>query len=162
MSNSCEKFNEILHEFLDKIVNQFPDSVKLKNYRKAFMLLKMTMSKVPVNLFMASVVKYKSEIKNRDEKFFLTNETIQSKVNIVHSFSEDTGLSHYWNTLSIKTKEAIWEYIQTLYILGEVIISKNKKQFDKYNQLYITDYKNEINNSHGNNFSLEFIQKLNS
>lgn len=162
MTTNIEQFNEILNEFLEKIVNQFPESVKLKNYRKAFLLLRLATPKIPSNLFMASVICYKSEIKNRDENFFLTNKTVQNKVKMVSSFGEDTGLSYYWNTLSLKTKNSIWEYVQTLFVIGEVIISKDKALFNKYSQLYLSDYQKEINNLHGNNFSLEFIQKINS
>ena len=162
MTSNIEQFNEILNEFLEKIVNQFPESTKLKNYRKAFLLLRLATPKIPSNLFMASVINYKSEIRNRDEKFFLTNKIVQDKVKMVSSFSEDTGLSYYWNTLSLKTKTSIWEYVQTLFVLGEVIISKDSVLFDKYTKLYLSDYQKEINNLHGNNFSLEFIQKINS
>ena len=69
MTSNIEQFNEILNEFLEKIVNQFPDSIKLKNYRKAFLLLRLATPKIPSNLFMASVINYKCEIRNRMKNF---------------------------------------------------------------------------------------------
>jgi hypothetical protein len=56
----------------------------------------------------------------------------------------------------------VWDYVQSLFVLGEIIVGKNKDLFDKYNSLYASDYKKEINNLHDSNFSVDFLTKLNS
>ena len=64
--------------------------------------------------------------------------------------------------LSKNTKKAVWDYIQSLFVLGEIIINNNNDLFNKYNNLYLTDYKKEINNLHSSKFSMDFLKKLNS
>ena len=68
----------------------------------------------------------------------------------------------YFESNNMKSKKAVWDYVQSLFVLGEIIVGKNKELFDKYNSLYVTDYKKEISNLHTNNFSVDFLSKLNS
>ena len=157
-----ERFNILMSEFIDKMVNQFNDSDRLKNYRKAFLMFKMTSPKVPVNLFMAGTINYQEQIKKRDENFFLTDVSIDNLSKQLGNFTSDIGLAYHWNTISSKTKTAIWDYIQSLYVLGQIIVNKNKEMFDKYNVLYVSDYKQEINTIQDGNFSNDFLRKLNS
>lgn len=157
-----DNFNNLMNEFVDKMVNQFDDSARLKNYRKAFLLFKMTSPKVPVNLFMSGSVKYKNQIKNRDENFFLTDESFDKLTKTCGNFTNDIGLDYYWKSLSVKTKTSIWDYIQSLYVLGEIIVNKDKELFEKYNKIYMSDYKKELGSIQNGNFSNNLIEKLNS
>jgi hypothetical protein len=157
-----DKFNVLMSEFIDKMVNQFNDSDRLKNYRKAFLMFKVTSPKVPVNLFMAGTVNYKEHIKKRDENFFLTDVSIDNLSKQLGNFTNDIGLAYHWNSITQKTKTAIWDYIQSLYVLGEIIVNKNKDLFDRYNVLYVSDYKQEINTIQNGIFSDDFLRKLNS
>tara|TARA_Y100001970_G_C14228241_1_gene856983 strand:+ start:2293 stop:2784 length:492 start_codon:yes stop_codon:yes gene_type:complete len=157
-----DKFNGLMSEFIDKLVNQFNDSDKLKNYRKAFLVFKMTSPKVPVNLFMAGTINYKEHIKKRDENFFLTDVSFDNLSKQLGNFTNDIGLVYHWSNISPKTKTAIWDYIQSLYVLGEIIVNKNKEVFDRYNILYVSDYKQEISTIQNGNFSDDFLRKLNS
>ena len=161
MSNEISKFNNLFDEFLQKIIRAFAHP-KLKTYRKGFLLLKSTSPKIPVNLFMAGCVEYKKEIIARDDVFFLHQNDIKKKASTFGNFTEDCGLDSYWNELSVSTKKAVWDYVQSLFVLGEIIVNKDKDLFHKYNNLYVSDYKNEINNLHTSNFSLDFLTKLNS
>tara|TARA_B100000963_G_scaffold361686_1_gene398704 strand:+ start:1351 stop:1827 length:477 start_codon:yes stop_codon:yes gene_type:complete len=153
------KFNGLLQEFLDKMVNKF-NSDKLKSYRKAFMMIKITKPESPVNLFMVSCVDYKHKIISRDEQFFLNSSDIKNKANNFGNFTDECGLSYYWNTLDEVSKTAIWDYIQSLFVLGEIIVNKNKALFDRYNKLYIDDYKNEVDSIKSNSFSASFLEKI--
>ena len=98
----------------------------------------------------------------RDEVFFLTDSSITNLSNKLGNFTTDTGLSYYWRNLTSKTKTAIWDYIQSLFVLGEIIINKNKETFERYNILYISDYQPELDKIKSGVFSKDFIQKLNS
>jgi hypothetical protein len=157
MKKEIETFNKLFEEFLEKIIAQF-DYPKLKTYRRAFILLKETSPQTPVNIFMTGCINYRKEIKERNELFFLKDEKITKNL---QNFSQDCGLDIYWKELSIATKKAIWDYIQSLFVLGEIIVNKDKKQFDKYNSLYLSDYKEELSNL-DNGFSMNFLNKLNS
>lgn len=161
MSKEISKFNNLLEEFLEKIINAFPND-KLKTYRRGFLLIKAISPSVPVNLFMAGCVQYKKEIVSRNDKFFLKDDKIKEKVNMFGNFSDDCGLDSYWGVLTVSTKKAVWDYVQSLFVLGEIIIDQNKDLFNKYNALYLSDYKKEINNLHTANFSVDFLAKLNS
>jgi hypothetical protein len=161
MSNEIEKFNNLFEEFLQKIISAF-DSNRLRTYRRGFLILKTTSPRVPVNLFMAGCIEYKKEIIARNDNFFLNAKDVKKSAQVFGNFTDDCGLDSYWSELSDSTKKAVWDYIQSLFVLGEIIVGKNKDIFDKYNKLYVSDYKKEINNLHTSNFSLDFLAKLNS
>ena len=158
-SKEVENFNKLLNEFLEKIISKFPYA-KLKTYYRGFKILKTTSPSTPVNLFMAGCIDYKMQIKRRDDMFFLKNKNVNDKAKNFGNFTEDCGLAMYWNELEEPTKRAIWDYIQSLFVLGEIIVTKNKALFDKYNEMYAEDYKSEINNLHTENFSIEFLEKI--
>ena len=161
MSKEITKFNNLFEEFLEKIITAFP-SEKLKTYRRGFLLLKTTSPNVPVNLFMAGCTEYKKEITSRNDNFFLKDKRIKEHANTLGNFTDDCGLDTYWNDLTPATRKAVWDYVQSLFVLGEIIVGKNRDMFEKYNKLYVSDYKQEISNLHGSNFSVDFLTKLNS
>jgi hypothetical protein len=161
MAKEIVKFNDLFEEFLEKIITAFPND-KLKTYRRGFLLLKTTSPRTPVNLFMAGCINFKKEIIARDDVFFLKNNTVQEKAKMFGNFTDDCGLDTYWNELSQTTKKAVWDYIQSLFVLGEIIVNNNSELFNKYTSLYLTDYKKEINNLHSSDFSMDFLKKLNS
>ena len=98
----------------------------------------------------------------KNETFFLKDKTISEKAGMFGNFTEDCGLDSYWNELSASTKKAVWDYVQSLFVLGEIIVNKNSDMFKKYNSLYVSDYKKEIGNLHTKDFSVDFLTKLNS
>ena len=153
------KFNNLLQEFLDKMVNKF-DNDKLKSYRKAFMMIKVTKPESPVNLFMSSCLNYKHQIITRNENFFLKDKDIRDKANNFGNFTDECGLSYYWESLEDASKIAIWDYVQSLFVLGEIIVNKDKELFNKYNNLYMKDYKNDVDNIKTNSFSASFLEKI--
>ena len=161
MSKEIIKFNSLLEEFLEKIITAFPNE-KLKTYRRSFLIIKTISPNIPVNLFMAGCINYKQEIVSRNDNFFLKDEKIKEKANVFGNFTDDCGLDSYWNVLTPSTKKAIWDYVQSLFVLGEIIVEKNQDLFNKYNSLYLSDYKKEVKNLHSSNFSLDFLKKINS
>lgn len=161
-NKQIDKFNTLLNEFMIKMINQYPDSEKLKNYHKAFTVFKITSPNVPVKLFMSGTINYKEKIINRDENFFLTDPNVSNLGNKLANFTTETGLSHYWNSMSSKTKIAIWDYIQSLFVLGEIIIKKDKS-FKTYNISKLDDYNKEIYDINKKGvFSEDLVKKLNS
>ena len=157
-SKEVTKFNNLLEELLDKMIAKFQND-KLMSYRRFFILMKTMKPKTPVNLFMSGCVNYKDQIKTRNEDFFLTSSEIQEKSKYFGNFTEDCGLSSYWSELTDSTKCAIWEYIQTLFVLGEIIINKDKIMFERYNKFYLSDFKDDIVNINNSNV---LLKKLNS
>ena len=158
-TKEIDNFNKLFEEFLEKIISKFPYA-RLKTYYRGFKILKTTSPATPANLFMAGCVDYKSQIRQRDDNFFLKSKSVNDTARNFGNFTEDCGLDTYWNELTSNTKKAIWDYIQSLFVLGEIIVNKNKTLFDKYNNMYASDYKSEINNLHTENFSVEFLEKI--
>lgn len=158
MSNPNDKFLYLFEEFLNKILLICPN-VRLSNYKKGFLALKIASPATPVNLFMAGCLDYKIYIKNRDENFFINSEQVKKSVT---NFTDDFGINQHWNNFSDASKTAVWDYIQSLFFLGEIIINNKPKEFHKFSNLYSNDYKQEISNLHGEKFSVEFISKINS
>ena len=155
------KFNNLLEEFLEKLISKF-NSKRLKIYRRSFIMLKETSPSVPVNLFMAGCINYKKEITTRNDLFFLKDKQIAERAKLFGNFTDDCGLDSYWDNLTSETKTAIWDYIQSLFVLAEIIVNKNQETYAKYNNIYATDYKNEINNLNNDKFSVDFLNKINS
>tara|TARA_B100000686_G_C16218128_1_gene678796 strand:+ start:31 stop:507 length:477 start_codon:yes stop_codon:yes gene_type:complete len=158
MTTNVDKFNTLFNEFIDKIINKYPNA-SISEYKKAFTLLKIASPSTPANLFMAGCIDYKDEIKNRDEEFFINSNTVLDKIN---SFSIEIGINKYWKELTDTTKTAIWDYIQSLFLLGELIIKNNSSEFDKLRNSNIQDYKKEISDLYQQKFSTDFLVKLNS
>lgn len=158
-SSELDKFNKLFDEFLEKIISKFPYT-KLKTYHRGFKLLKTTSPATPSNLFMAGCVEYKNQIRQRDDRFFLNSKSVNDTAKNFGNFTEDCGLDTYWDDLTPTTKKAIWDYIQSLFVLGEIIVNKDKALFAKYNNMYSSDYKSEINNLHNEEFSVEFLEKI--
>ena len=158
-TKEIDNFNKLFEEFLEKIISKFPYA-RLKTYHRGFKILKTTSPATPANLFMAGCVDYKAQIKQRDDNFFLNSKSVNDTARNFGNFTEDCGLDTYWNELTSTTKKAIWDYIQSLFVLGEIIVNKDKTLFNKYNNMYASDYKAEINNLHTENFSVEFLEKI--
>lgn len=158
-TKEIDNFNKLFEEFLEKIISKFPYA-RLKTYHRGFKILKTTSPTTPANLFMAGCIEYKDQIKQRDDAFFLKDKNVANRAKNFGNFTEDCGLDTYWNELTPTTKKAVWDYIQSLFVLGEIIVNKDKTLFDKYNNMYASDYKSEINNLHTENFSVEFLEKI--
>lgn len=154
------KFNDLLSEFIDKLINQFEYNEKLSNYRKAFILFKLAKPDLPVNMFMSGTIDYKDKIKNRDEAFFLSSTDIDTLSKRFGNFTEEIGLAYYWHSLTSKTKKAIWDYVQSLFVLGELIINKNDSTFQKYRTMYSSEYQGDIDSIRNGNITSDFIKKI--
>lgn len=158
-TKEIDNFNKLFEEFLEKIISKFPYA-RLKTYYRGFKILKTTSPATPSNLFMAGCIEYKAQIKQRDDAFFLKDKNVKDRAKNFGNFTEDCGLDTYWNELTPTTKKAVWDYIQSLFVLGEIIVNKDKTLFAKYNNMYASDYKSEINNLHTEKFSVEFLEKI--
>ena len=162
--DNVKKFNTIFDEFLTKLINHYKNlsdnPVKLNKYYKGFKLITMVDEKLPPLIFMSACFHLKQEIKTRNSVFFLNNEDILNTSKNYGVFSDQLDLNKRWDKLSEETKKSIWDYVQTLFILGEFIINENRTKFDSFLKNNSVDYKSEINNIEGGKFSKEFLDKL--
>jgi len=115
MATTTNAFNDMMQQFLDELVLTFPDEKKLAKYQNSFVILRKANAKKPLKEFMEAVGPYANHLMQKDEVFFKTH---ASEV----PFLDDLDIPRLWtDDLSEATKNAIWQYLQTLYILGTTI-----------------------------------------
>jgi len=163
MDEILTKFNCLIEEFIVKMLNAFPDEQKLKTYYNAFKISKLYSKQLPIQIFMGGCLDFQEQIKTRDSEFFINRQTFVDKCVRASSFSSDIGLRGRWDTTPESTKKSIWDYIQTLYVLGEMYIKKDEKVLSRINQVYqsmsISEMK-RFENESVTKFSEDFTQKL--
>jgi hypothetical protein len=117
MATTTNAFNDMMQQFLDELVLTFPDEKKLVKYQNSFILLRSTSPKKPMKQFMLEITPYANQLMKRDEDFFKTNSKDIP-------FLDDIDIGRLWTSdLTETTKSAIWQYLQTLYILGTTLSS---------------------------------------
>ena len=115
MATTTNAFNDMMQQFLDELVLTFPTEKKLVKYQNTFVLLRKANQKKPLKEFMETVGPFANHLMQKDEEFFQTH---AAEV----PFLNDLDIPRLWNSeLSDATKGAIWQYLQTLYILGTTI-----------------------------------------
>jgi len=157
------EFNKTLDEFMNKMILQFPQEGKLKTYYSAFKVTKMYDKTMPIKIYMGGCLQFSEQIKSRDTEFFAKRKAFVNKMAQASSFSDDTGLVNYWDSLSDNSKTAIWDYIQTLFIMGEMYINKDTSIVQKitniYNNLSFDESMKTLKEN--DTFTEEFINKIN-
>ena len=113
---SVSAFNEMMGQFLTELHRTFPEEKGLKKCLSAFDLMKETNPRLVVDGFMNGVTPYAEKISMKDDTFF-----IEESKNL--DFMKGVNLEKHWSSCSENTKNAIWQYIQTLYMLGTTIKS---------------------------------------
>jgi hypothetical protein len=117
MATTAQAFNDMMQQFLDELVLTFPDEKKLVKYQNTFMLLRKAQPKKPMKEFMESIGPHANHLMQKNEEFFKTH---AAEI----PFLDELDIARLWNdNLSENTKGAIWQYLQTLYILGTTINS---------------------------------------
>ena len=112
---SIGAFNDLLEQFLSELHDTFPEEPAIKKYQVSFDIMRSANPKKCVTSFMSSITPYVQSIMAKDEKFFL-----ESPPDII----ADLNLGKHWNDdISQGTKDAIWQYLQTLNMLGMTITS---------------------------------------
>lgn len=107
---SVNTFNDMLEQFITELENTFPEEKAFKKYHTSFDIMRSANPRKCIDAFMTGAGKYSTQIMQKDDSFF-------------SDFTE-LPLGKYWNDeLSVNTKNAIWQYLQTLNILGMTITS---------------------------------------
>jgi len=113
---SVTAFNDMLGQFLVELHKTFPEEKGVKKMMTSFDLLKTTNPRLVVDGFMNGVTPYADKISAKDETFLL------SEIDTI-DFLKDLNIKSYWERMSVNTRSATWQYLQTLYMLGTTIIS---------------------------------------
>jgi hypothetical protein len=112
---SISAFNDMMERFLEELKETFPEEKCIKKYIAIFDLARSVKPKKCVKNYIKHIQPYANYVMTKDERFFLENPPeIISDLNLQNLWTED---------LSQGTKDAIWQYLQTLYMLGMTITS---------------------------------------
>ena len=112
---SVTAFNDMMGQFLVELHKTFPEEKGIKKFMTSFDLLKSANPRKCVEAYMSGVSKFATKISQKDETFFTGDiKNIE--------FLQDLNIEEYWNEkMSDGTKNAVWQYLQTLYMLGTTI-----------------------------------------
>ena len=117
---NIEYFNYTLKLFIKDIIKIKPDYKEtLEEYYNELLELENCNDDKYIKRFMRKTGEYKKLISEKSDDLF--NESILLLKNVdFHELWHSEGMTNEY-------KETIWEYIQTLYVLGETIISDSDK-----------------------------------
>jgi hypothetical protein len=110
--STIRAFNDMMEQFLEELVQTFPEEKTIKMYHSSFELLRKANGRACLENYMKNIAPYANHVMQKDDAFFLDNPTIIDGLDFKKIWTDD---------LSAATKNAIWQYLQTLYILGTTI-----------------------------------------
>ena len=117
---SIEYFNDQLKYFVKDIYNTFPEYKEvLVDYYSEILENDSCNSDKYVKRYMRKTREFKTLISNKDSTLFNDSICILKNVDFKTIWESEE--------LSDSNKEHMWEYIQTLFVLGETIISDSDK-----------------------------------
>jgi len=104
---TVKAFNEMMGQFLGDLGDTFPDEEAVKT------AIAVPRNRSTFENFMAAVGPYSTQLMQKDPAFFCDQ----------NSFVKNLNLAAIWNSpdASETTKSAIWQYLQTMFILGNTI-----------------------------------------
>lgn len=128
MATTVNAFNEMMDQFLTELNLTFPENKAVIKFQAAFELLRQTAPSQVLDNFMNSVKPYGQKIMAKDDTFIMTDSKDIEALG-------DIDLGSMWNESSPNTKSAIWQYLQTMYILGTTIKSFPKDTLNMIEQM---------------------------
>jgi hypothetical protein len=115
MASTVSAFNDMMQQFLDELVLTFPEEKSFVKFQASFSLIRKTRPRMVLEKYMKSIGPVSSQLMEKNEKFFKEN---SDSIELL----KELDLMKIWtDDLSQNTKEAIWKYLQTLYILATTI-----------------------------------------
>jgi hypothetical protein len=115
MATTVSAFNDMMQQFLDELELTFPEEKSFAKYQASFGLIRKARPRAVLEKFMVGITPFSEQLMQKDESFFKQNSKtvpILQDINIAKVWTDD---------LSQNTKDAIWKYVQTLYILASTI-----------------------------------------
>lgn len=113
MSTSVGAFNDMMGQFLVELSKAIPNEPGIKKFLTSFEMLRSTNPRAIVDAFMKGISPYSDQISNRDDALIATMSDV--------AYLKDLNFQTHWSSLSSNTKNAIWQYLQTLFMLGTTI-----------------------------------------
>jgi hypothetical protein len=109
---SVGAFNDMLSQFLSELTQTFPEEKGIKKYESAFDLLRKSNPRKVIENFMMVTSPLQEKIMAKDETV-LTDGDLKSL--------GELNIGKNWAGCSQNTRDCIWQYLQTLMMLGTTI-----------------------------------------
>lgn len=115
MTTTTGAFCDMLEQFCDELTQTFPDQGTFKRYKATVEITRKVNPRKVVNTYMDSVSPYSQKLMAKDETFFTDDAKNMDVIS-------DLDICAIWTPdLSENTKSAIWQYLQSLYLIGTTI-----------------------------------------
>ncbi len=114
MTTTVNAFNEMMDQFLTELNLTFPENKAVIKFQAAFELLRQTSPSQILDNFIGAVKPYGAKIMSKDDTFITENSKDIDALG-------DIDLCTMWTESTDTTKAAIWQYLQTLFIIGTTI-----------------------------------------
>lgn len=112
---SVKAFNQTLEEFLRDLKTTFPEEKSIRVMELKFETGVMANNRMALDQLMPYLSKYAQMITSRDEQLFLNKN---------YNVMPEIDFSRLWQSeLSDNTRKVIWDYLNTLLMLGTTISS---------------------------------------
>ena len=112
---SVKAFNQTLQEFIGDLKNTFPEEKSIRVMELKFETGTMANNRMALDQLMPYLSKYAQMITSRDEQLFLNKN---------YNVMPEIDFSRLWQSnLSDNTRKVIWDYLNTLLMLGTTISS---------------------------------------
>ena len=109
--SAVQAFNNMLSMFLGELELAFPDEKSIVGVRAAFALACKGNARLPLDTFMDAMTPHVLSIMNKDPTFF-------AEAAATIPYVKDIHIQDHWASAPAATKDAIWEYLSTLTMLG--------------------------------------------
>jgi len=117
-----QKFNTTFSEFIDDIIQLFPNDSELKMYKSAISAAIRFNDKLAIEVFNESIVKnYGEQLLAKDESFFLSHDYSDVVVNKDYNAIIDK-IKNCWTSMSVENKNIVWKYFRVLILLSQKIV----------------------------------------
>ena len=117
-------FNNLVLKFTDDIIYIFPEENDFRVYKRGIEMLNSANAKKICLLFKNYSTIYRNEIIKNDEVFFIKNDYNNVLDNLEQKQGIETiinKLKGNWSTLSDNNKTKIWEYLNSMLKLSDLV-----------------------------------------
>jgi hypothetical protein len=104
---TVKAFNEMMGQFLGELAQTFPEEPTVKD------MLEAERTRETFDMFMKEVSPYSTALMQKDESFFVPENLFVKRLNLDAIWKSEDATEN--------TKQAIWQYLQTMFILGNTI-----------------------------------------
>merc|ERR1711935_146312 len=129
MNTYIGKFNFYLNSFLNELIVIFPENKSCfeKNYQE-IIDNKESVNETYIKDYMDKISEYHSDIAKKNDKLFKSDKEIY--------LLKDIDFRDLWSKdLSDTTRENLWKYLQTLYVLGKKIATSDDEVSNMLDEL---------------------------